>query len=402
MYQTAKKVLKLITNQGFKAYIVGGYPRDLYLKRQSIDIDICTNATPKDLKEIFKNSILSKQEYGGVTVVINNTHFEITTFRKEIKYKNNRFPIEIEYIDYLIDDLERRDFTINTLCIDENDNLIDLLNSKEDIDKKVIKTVGDSDKKIKEDALRILRAIRFATVLDFNLDEKLKQSILKYGYLIKDLSYFRKKEELNKIFTSLNVKKGIELIKELNLATYLELENIDNLILTISPIAIWAQLNVTHKYDFSNIEKDTIIRINELLDKDILDNEILYRNGLYICSLVAEIKQMDKKKIIDRYNKLPIKNKSEILLKGDEICKLLSKKPGPFLKNIIDDLEFKIITKQLKNERNIFSLNYKYDIIYMLEIRRNYDICKYIRTYQKINGCFNSLVSFILYIKKFT
>lgn len=352
MYQTAKKVLKLITKHGFKAYIVGGYPRDLYLKRQSIDIDICTNATPKDLKEIFKNSILSKQEYGGVTVVINNTHFEITTFRKEIKYKNNRFPIEIEYIDYLIDDLERRDFTINTLCIDENDNLIDLLNSKEDIDKKVIKTVGDSDKKIKEDALRILRAIRFATVLDFNLDEKLKQSILKYGYLIKDLSYFRKKEELNKIFTSLNVKKGIELIKELNLTTYLELENIDNLILTISPIAIWAQLNVTHKYDFSNIEKDTIIRINELLDKDILDNEILYRNGLYICSLVAEIKQMDKKKIIDRYNKLPIKNKSEILLKGDEICKLLSKKPGPFLKNIIDDLEFKIITKQLKNERN--------------------------------------------------
>ena len=130
MQETAMSVLKKITDNNFRAYIVGGYPRDIYMNRQSIDVDICTNATPKDLNEIFKGSILPKQEYGGVTVIVNNIRFEITTFRKDIKYLNNRKPIEIEYVDNLLDDLKRRDFTMNTMCIYSNGNLIDLLDVK--------------------------------------------------------------------------------------------------------------------------------------------------------------------------------------------------------------------------------------------------------------------------------
>lgn len=166
---------KKINNQGYISYIVGGYPRDLCIHRESIDIDICTNATPKDLKEIFKDSILSQEQYGSVTLKYNNIHFEITTFRKEIKYKDNRFPIKIKYINDLLEDLKRRDFTINTLCIDENGKYVDLLNAKEDIDKQIIRTVGNSDLKIKTDIFRSLRAIRFATILNFKLEEKLKK-----------------------------------------------------------------------------------------------------------------------------------------------------------------------------------------------------------------------------------
>lgn len=164
MYETALNILKQINNKGYKAYIVGGYPRDLYLRRESIDIDICTDATPKELKEIFQESVLPKQEYGGITIISNNIRFEITTFRKEIKYENNRFPVKIKYIHVLLDDLKRRDFTINTLCIDEHGETLDLLNALPDLENRVIRSVGSADHKIKEDILRSLRAIRFATV----------------------------------------------------------------------------------------------------------------------------------------------------------------------------------------------------------------------------------------------
>ncbi|MEG2322194.1 MAG: hypothetical protein RSB71_01715, partial [Bacilli bacterium] len=304
MYETAIKVLKKINNNNYQAYIVGGYPRDLYLDRQSIDIDICTNATPKELKTIFKDSILPREEYGGVTIVLNNIRFEITTFRKEIKYENNRFPVKIKYINNLIDDLKRRDFTINTLCIDKSGQVIDLLLSKKDIDAKIIKTVGSAEDKIKTDILRSLRAIRFATILNFTLDDKLKQSIEKYAYLLKNLSYYRKKEELDKIFASSNAAYGLALIKELNLAEALELSNFDSLVITTSPLGMWAQLDVIDIYKFTNHESELILGIRKALKEDVLKNTILYKYGLYICTLVGEIKNIKRSLIVKNYNEL--------------------------------------------------------------------------------------------------
>lgn len=351
MQETAMSVLKKITDNNFRAYIVGGYPRDIYMNRQSIDVDICTNATPKDLNEIFKGSILPKQEYGGVTVIVNNIRFEITTFRKEIKYENNRFPVKIKYIDNLLDDLKRRDFTINTLCIDNEGNIVDLLNAKEDIDKKIIRCVGNTKNKIKEDILRSLRAIRFATILDFKLDIELKKNIKRYGYLLKNLSYYRKKEELEKIFLSSNCKYGLDLIKELELEQYLELSNFDSLVITTSPLGMWAQLDVLDKYSFTVNEKEIINKINEVLKEDILSNQVLYKYGLYVCTLVGEIKNIDRTLIVSKYNNLPILNIKDIDIKANEICELLNKKPNLFLKEIYKDLENKILSGKLVNQR---------------------------------------------------
>ena len=271
----ALDLLKRITDSGYKAYLVGGYPRDLYMGRSSIDYDICTSATPKELKEIFNDSMLKTEQYGSVTLMYQNMRFEITTFRKDIKYLNNRKPIEIEYINSLEDDLKRRDFTMNTMCIDENGMLIDIMNGREDIKNKIIKTVGDADVKIAEDSLRILRAIRFATILDFDLDDSLKDAIIKHKSLLKTLSYYRKKEELDKIFSSANSIKGINLIKELGLDSELELSNIDSLVPTTYLIGIWAQLDVLDKYTFNNGEKEAITKINELVSKDVLDSNNL-------------------------------------------------------------------------------------------------------------------------------
>ena len=351
MNETALKVLKKINSNGYQAYLVGGYPRDLYLGRNSMDFDICTSATPKELKQIFGGSVLPSEEYGSVTLIVNNIRFEITTFRKDIKYLNNRKPIEIEYVDNLIEDLQRRDFTMNTMCIDSNRQLIDLLDGKEDINNKIIRTVGNANMKIYEDSLRILRAIRFATTLNFELDESLKEAIKRHKDLLKSLSYYRKKEELDKIFSSTNSSYGINLIKELGLDEPLELSNLDNLIPTTYLIGTWAQLDVLDKYSFNNSEKEAIIAINELKDKDILNFNNLYKYGLYISTMVSEIKGVDKKLINERYNSLYIHNKTEIKIEAKEICELLGKKPGKFLKEIFNDLEYKLVNKLLENDK---------------------------------------------------
>lgn len=348
MYNTALELLNKINEANFKAYIVGGFSRDLYINKKSTDVDICTNATPKEIKEIFKDSKINNEQYGSVSLIYNNVRFEITTFRKEKKYENNRYPVKIKYIDNLIDDLLRRDFTINTLCIDSEGNYIDLLNAKQDIDNKIIKCVGDANKKIKEDILRSLRAIRFATILNFKLDDKLKKAIKKNKKLIKKLSYYRKKEELEKIFSSPNCKYGLDLIKELELDKELNINT--NIIITTSSLGIWAQLDVLDIYPFTKNEKEIIKNIKLALKEDILDNNILYKYGLYVCTLVGEIKNIDRVDIVKKYNSLPIFSIKDINIKADQICEILNKNKGPFIKEIYKDLEFKILNNLLEND----------------------------------------------------
>ena len=202
MYKRAIEVLNKFSENGYLAYIVGGYPRDYLLGIKTKDIDICTNANPKQIMEIFDTEGVSDTKYGSVKVIYKNYKFDVTTFRKDIKYEDNRKPIKIKYIDNLKKDLLRRDFTINTICIDKDENIIDILGARVDIDNKIIKTVRNPRYRLMEDSLRILRAIRFATILDFNIDDKTKNYIVKYGYLLKKLSGSRKKEELGKIFSS--------------------------------------------------------------------------------------------------------------------------------------------------------------------------------------------------------
>lgn len=174
MYQDAISILKKINSLGYISYIVGGYPRDLLLNRKSLDIDICTSATPEDIKKIFE-VVTDNSKYGSLKIKYNNNLFEITTFRKDY-YKDSRYP-QIEFVDDLLTDLKRRDFTINTICIDSEGNIIDLLNAKEDLKSKILKTVKDPYISLKEDNIRIIRAVRFKNNLGFKYDPKLEDAI---------------------------------------------------------------------------------------------------------------------------------------------------------------------------------------------------------------------------------
>ena len=351
MKEKAMEVLKKFESHGYMAYIVGGFVRDYLLERKTLDIDICTNATPKEIIEIFDHVKISDFSYGSVTIIYKKVSFDVTTFRKDIKYEDNRKPVKIKYISNLKDDLLRRDFTINTLCMDSNGNIIDLLNGKLDLDKKVVKAVTNPRYKIKEDALRILRAIRFATILDFEIDTNTKKSILKYGYLVEKLSSNRKKEELTKIFSSVNREKGRDLLLELKLDKYLSIPNLKDICLCDDIIGIWSQLDVLDIYPFTKIEKENIIKINELLKYDEIDEYLLYKYDLYLCRVVYDIRGKDKSLLNEMFQNLVISNSKDIDIKPIEIANVLGREPGSYIKDIINDLEKQIIYRIINNNK---------------------------------------------------
>jgi len=351
MLKKSLELLNKIENAGYEAYVVGGYVRDYYMKKTSSDVDICTSAKPKDLIKIFKDAILPKEKYGSVTLKHKNIRYEITTFRKEFKYENRK-PIEMEYTEELIEDLKRRDFTINSLCMDSKENIIDLFDGKKDIDKKIIKSLGDARIKFEEDPLRMLRAIRFATVLNFKLDKEVIDAIKINAHLLKNISYDRKKLELNKIFASNNVKYGIKLINSLNLIEYLDISNINKVKYTTDILGVWAQLDVISIYPFTKIEKDIINNIEKIVENNTIGKYEIYKYGLYVTSIAAEILGINKKIIVRIQNNLPIKSKDDINITTKEIIDVVNKKPGPWLKQIYNDIEIKIITSKLKNDKD--------------------------------------------------
>lgn len=347
--EKALKILSILNDNQHEAYIVGGYVRDKLLNKKSNDIDICTSATPKEIMEIFPNT--SSPNYGSINIIYKNTNFDITTFRKEIKYQDNRLPVKIKYIKNLKKDLLRRDFTINTICLDKDQNIIDLLNATPDLEHKRIKTVGNPRYRLKEDSLRILRAIRFATILDFEIEVKTKHYLKEYAYLLKKLSFSRKKQELDKIFTSPNKAKGIQLLLELKLDDSLKLTNLKDIIACDDLIGIWAQLNVDDIYPFTKSEKQQMRSIRELLQKDIHDPYNLYTYGLYISTVAYQIKQENISNLNKLYQELPIHSPKEININGQEIANTLQKKPGPYLKEITMDLEKQILSNNIPNQK---------------------------------------------------
>ncbi len=210
---------KAIQNAGFEVYLIGGCVRNLLLERKVKDWDLTTNATPEQIQEIFPDSYYDNS-YGTVGVPIKKdeevvTIVEITTFRTEGGYKNFRHPESVSWGKTLIEDVTRRDFTVNSLAIEIKDDeqiLIDLTNGKKDLDKRIIRAVGNPDERFQEDALRMLRAIRFATQLEFTIEEKTWKAIKKNNQLISRISYERIREELLKILASDFPYEGVMLL----------------------------------------------------------------------------------------------------------------------------------------------------------------------------------------------
>ena len=274
-----KDIVNELIGNGYEAYIVGGYVRDYLIGIPSNDIDICTNAPINKIMKIFKGRGQAFKEYFSYHIKDDNYIYTITTYRKENKYKKNK-PIDIEVASDLYTDLQRRDFTINTFAIDHNGKLIDLLNAKRDLNSKIIRVVGDTDKKLTEDKTRILRAIRFSCTLDFELDNEILNFIKsKKICLLNEVPKEYKRKELDKIFDSSN--RFFYLLKRFDISKYFNIK-FDNIIPTYNKYGIWSQIETD--LPFSNKELEIISNIKKIVNnKDIYlidlknySNEVLY------------------------------------------------------------------------------------------------------------------------------
>lgn len=216
----AKIVIKQLQNRGYEAYLVGGCVRDSLLEKEPKDYDITTSATPDQVIELFEKVVPTGIKHGTVTVIENEESIEVTTFRKDGSYSDGRRPDEVFYSDNIEEDLKRRDFTMNAIAFD-GVNYVDRHFGISDIENKIVRAVGSPNKRFKEDALRMLRAVRFACQLDFAIQTPTYYAIKDNAHLIRQVSNERVRDELVKILMSDNPSMGIRMLADSGLLQHI-------------------------------------------------------------------------------------------------------------------------------------------------------------------------------------
>ena len=210
-----KIILDTLKNNGYESYIVGGSVRDSIIGISlPKDYDVTTNAMPKQIISLFDKTVPTGINHGTVTVIVNGHGYEVTTYRIDGEYLDNRRPNGVTFVLNLKEDLARRDFTINALAFSEEDDLVDYFGGMDDLENKIIRAVGEPNKRFQEDALRMLRAIRFAASLNFDIEEKTMQAIKANCHLVLNVSNERIRDELCKMLLSNNTTRALRLLEE--------------------------------------------------------------------------------------------------------------------------------------------------------------------------------------------
>lgn len=202
-------IINSLKEAGFEGFAVGGCVRDTLMGKTPVDWDICTSALPQEVKQVFKTGHIVETglKHGTVTLVLNHIPYEITTYRTEGEYKDFRRPETVTFVKDISEDLSRRDFTVNAMAYNPEKGVVDLFEGTDDLEKRVIRCVGDPEKRFTEDALRILRGLRFASVLGFEIEEKTAFAIRKLKSLLKNISPERINVEFTKLLSGINRKK---------------------------------------------------------------------------------------------------------------------------------------------------------------------------------------------------
>ena len=260
----AKKIIDKLMDNGHEAYLVGGCVRDSLINKIPNDWDITTSALPQVVKKLFNRTIDTGLKHGTVTILMDKHPIEVTTYRIDGEYEDNRRPSTVEFTSNLIEDLKRRDFTINAMAYNHKTGLVDVFNGIDDLENGIIRCVGNPYERFNEDALRMLRAIRFSAQLGYTIDENTRNDIIRCSSLIKNVSMERIQVELNKTLMSKNPKVFIETY-DLQLMKYIMPEFI--------PCIGNSQNHPYHSYDIAEhilrsvdtIKSDKILRWTMLL-----------------------------------------------------------------------------------------------------------------------------------------
>lgn len=377
----AKPILERIEQSGHEAYYVGGCVRDLLLQRPIKDIDITTSATPIEIQKMFTKVIPVGIEHGTVIVRHEHESYEVTTFRVDGDYSDGRHPDSVEFIKKIDKDLERRDFTINALAMDIEGRMIDLFEGQKDIEMQVIRTVGEGCRRFKEDALRIIRALRFSSQLGFQIHPDTLNDIKLCKDDIAHVSIERITNEMEKFFAGNAIQKGINYLYQTEI--YLELpifkdepELLRLLPQEMHPLESFSEVIVLFHYLYPSVSIPTWVKAwkcsnqsrriaFELLDdlryfeKNGLDLIFIYqlqtRRFTPFIRLIRLLfnKQVTLQQLTELKQKLPIKSRKELVVDGNDMISFFPERNGgSWIKNLLNEVEIKVITGELENNFN--------------------------------------------------
>ena len=377
----AVPIIEKIEKAGHEAYFVGGAVRDFLLGKEIDDVDIATSALPDEIQSIFPKTVDVGIEHGTVLIIYEHESYEVTTFRTESEYENYRKPKEVHFVRSLLEDLKRRDFTMNAIAMTKNGEIIDPFHGQDAIKNKIIKTVGLPEERFREDALRMMRAIRFVSQLDFQLDEKTYESICQNQHLLQHISVERILVEFEKLLQGKSRKKALKLIADSDLYQWLPgLKDKKASLYSISEMNIedlnleemWAILMIV--MEVSNIPPflkmwrmpgkkikkiQSICKAYEMRKKERWSKKTLYQTGLSIALMAEHIfsifEQKDPtnelNKITFIYHSLPIKHRSELSVNGNDLIQWENKKSGPWVKQRLELIEEAVINGIVQNEK---------------------------------------------------
>lgn len=360
-----KFVLDTLTQNGYEAYIVGGCVRDSLLGIIPSDYDVTTSAKPEEILGLFQKTVPTGIKHGTVTVIIENEPIEVTTFRTEGEYKDSRHPQNVEFVTDLREDLSRRDFTVNAMAYNETAGLVDLFGGLSDLENKILQAVGDSDKRFSEDALRILRLFRFASQLEFSIEENTLNSALKLQGRLKNISKERIFSELCKAVNGKNPKAILPLINSgglefLKISKTPEFTTIDDPDLRLfvflntsseNPIEVLKTLKAPNRQiDFAN--KLLKLQNIEMDSKEDIKNALFLTDFNAVNLFLKYHKAEDKLILLDEV----IKNKEPYLIShlaiGGEDLKNLGFE-GKEIREILERLRQTIVCDPQKNRKEI-------------------------------------------------
>ncbi|MDF7672052.1 CCA tRNA nucleotidyltransferase [Lactobacillus sp. ESL0701] len=377
IFTAALPVLKTLEQAGFEAYFVGGSVRDLLLGRHIHDIDIATSAYPEEVKELFNRSIDTGIKHGTVTVLYDNESYEITTFRTESGYQDFRRPDHVTFVQNLSEDLKRRDFTINALAMNTSGEIIDLFDGLGDLQKHVIRAVGDPEKRFNEDALRMMRAVRFMSQLQFDLETKTEQAVKDNHQLLQKISVERIRDEFVKMGIGPHSRQAFQVFLDTQLS-----EDVPDFcgksdLLAIYPslefnpdmeTSLWAIVIILLKIPNKQITKfmrdwknsnamtsevEKIVTLFDLLSERTPTDFELFEAGKEILLNAIDVahilgQPVNSKALVDRYVALPIKSTAELAIDGRFLINS-GITPGPKLGQLLTSIKQKIISGELEN-----------------------------------------------------
>lgn len=377
IFVKAMPVLQTLEDAGFEAYFVGGSVRDVLLHRHVHDVDITTSAYPEEVKELFDKSIDTGIKHGTVTVLYGGESYEITTFRTESGYQDFRRPDHVTFVQNLDEDLKRRDFTINALAMDMHGDIVDLFNGIEDLKNHIIRAVGNPEKRFHEDALRMMRAVRFMSQVEFKLEEKTEQAIKDNHELLKKISVERIREEFVKMGLGSFSREAFQIFLDTQLSEDVpDFAGKKDLLqvypqLKFSPTmetSLWAVIIILLKVPNEKIGKfmrdwknsnamtekvEQIIKMFDLIadhvptDYDLFEaGEDIIINTIDVAHILGQ--PISSEALVDRYLALPIKKSSELAVDGRFLIKR-GMRPGAQLGHTLNKIRELVVAGEIEN-----------------------------------------------------